>query len=218
MSANEMDLESKVRDWANKNPKWDKFKDNMKMLKALYANYNIASSIAECVKGCKAAFDVVVTKDLKRKALTLCSKCFRKQCDQGTCGADDYQEFNPHAYTVLNNGDTMMIEITPFATGIDPLEVDQEYAIEGVVNTFQNKKGEEITTLSLTKATRITKSEIELNEKALKTAEQVMQIGTDGRVEKEKFDTLMAGYGTDQINAVMQKLNLKVDGQFIVRS
>lgn len=217
MSANEMDLEEKIRDWANKNPKWNKFKDNPKMLKALYANYNIASSAEECVKGCKASFDAVVTQDLKRKPLTLCSKCFRKACDQSSCGADDYQEFHPHAYKILNAGIFMTAEITPFSTGIDPLEVDCEYRIDGVVNTFQNKKGEDITTLSITKATKLTASTVELNEKALQTAEQVMQIGTDGKVEKTKFDTFMAGYGTDQITAVMEKLNLKVDGQFIIR-
>jgi len=219
MSEEQYNLEEKVKDWLAKNPKWNRFKENMKMLKALYAQYNVATSVSECVKDCKVAIEAIITKDMNRKPLTLCSKCFRKSCDQGSCGADDYKEFNPKAYSIMdNNTDRMIAEITPFATDIEPLELDATYLLEGIVNEFQNKKGDIVRVLTIQKATKMIILDEELDEKVLNTANLIMQTGADGKVEKSKFDSLMGAYTQSHIDNVMKKLNLKIEGIFVVRA
>jgi len=209
----DLEIEQKMKDWADKNPKWKKYRDNIPLLKHIYAKHNLAVTIKECIVEGRAKITLLILKDMKRKPLLLCSGCHRKSCDMEGCSKEDYVEHFPQAYLARDmTGEKMVIEITPFEEDLNPLKDDTEYVIEGTVSEYKDKK-----TLRIEKATECQGSETEdqFVEKGVEMAKQIMQL-CDDKAPLEKFNNMMKQYNPDQIASIMDKANLIETDGFVV--
>ena len=209
----DLEIEQKMKDWADRNPKWKKYRDNIPLLKHIYAKHNLALSIKECIVEGRAKITLLILKDMKRKPLLLCSGCHRKTCNVDDCSKEDYVEHFPQAYQARDStGDMIVIEITPFEENMNPLKDDTEYVVEGIISEYKDRK-----TLRIEKATECdqTESEDDFLAKGVEMATQIMQL-CNNKAPLEKFQNMMKQYDPDQIAKIMEKANLKEENDFVV--
>ncbi len=214
MSTN-LELEQKMKDWADSNPKWKKYRDNIALLKHIYAKHNVAEQVSDCMKEGRAKITLLILKDLKRKPLILCSGCFRKSCDMEGCSKEDYIEHFPQAYKARDmHGEMINIEITPFDKELKPLDDDTEYVIEGTVDEYKERK-----MIRIEKATKCDEPEESTDEivsQGVEMANQIMAL-CDEKAPLEKFTNMMKQYSPDVVANIMVKAGLKEVDNFVVR-
>lgn len=213
--SSDLELEEKMKTWADNQPKWKKYRDNIPLLRHIYAKHNIAGTVKDCMVEGRAKFKVLILKNFNRKAITLCSKCFKKSCDTDSCGAEDYEDFQPHSYQAIDmKGDMIVVEITPFDTELKPLKDDTEYVLEGSINEYKDKKTLRIETIQ--ECEEITSIK-EQDDKAIELAGQIMQLG-NGKIGRDKFYNMMSQFSDTQIQDAMAHLKLKEEGEEIVHA
>lgn len=148
----EIALEQKIKQWADDNPEYKKYKPNMPLLYELYIQNNIIENVSDCDEGMNARLTLMITKDLERRTLRLCAQCNRKVCDPESCGAEDYEDKFPRAYSGFDMNiemDTLdkeearkhriIVSVSPFVDDIPKLEVNHAYVIEGPIKSFKEK-------------------------------------------------------------------------------
>ena len=145
-------LEQKIKLWIEKNPQYKKYEKNMPLAYELYMQNNIIENVSDCDEGMNAKLTLMITKDLERRPLRLCSSCNRKTCDADSCGAEDYEDKFPRAYSGIDMNIEMetldkdeakrhkiTVSVSPFVDDIPKLDVNHAYIIEGQIRSFKDK-------------------------------------------------------------------------------
>lgn len=145
-------LEQKIKVWAENNPQYKKYLKNMPLLYELYMQNNIIENVSDCDEGMNAKLTLMITKNLERRPLRLCSQCNRKVCDSESCGAEAYEDKFPKAYSGIDMNVEMetldkeeakrhriTVSVSPFVDDIQELDVNHAYIIEGVIKSYRDK-------------------------------------------------------------------------------
>lgn len=148
----EIALEQKIKAWAESNPQYKKYLKNMPLLYELYMQNNIIENVSDCDEGMNAKLELMITKNLERRPLRLCSQCNRKVCDSDSCGAEAYEDKFPKAYSGVDMNVEMetldkeeakrhriTVSVSPFVDDIQELDVNHAYLITGVIKSFKDK-------------------------------------------------------------------------------
>ena len=148
----EIALEQKIKAWADNNPQYKKYIKNMPLLYELYMQNNVIENVSDCDEGMNAKLTLMITKDLQRRPIRLCAQCNRKTCDPDACGAEEYKDKFPRAYSSIDMNIEMetldkeeakkhriTVSVSPFIDDIPEIKVNHAYVIEGVIKSFKDK-------------------------------------------------------------------------------
>ena len=145
-------LEQRIKEWIEKNPQYKKYEKNMPLAYELFMQNNVIENVSDCDEGMNAKLTLMITKDLERRSIRLCSQCNRKTCDPDSCGAEEYVDKFPKAYSGIDMNIEMetldkdeakrhkiTVSVSPFIDDIPEIKVNHAYVIEGVIKSFKDK-------------------------------------------------------------------------------
>lgn len=206
------EMESKIKAWAEKSPKFRRFLTNMPMLASLYAKHHKPEKVKDCIVDQEAKLELLITKKYNKSKQVLCVDCFRKEGPEEAeeCGKSEFDVF--YAYNYLAGDETGEIKVSfpPWYEHGNP-ELDEEeiYVVEGTISEWKGKKQISVTSEI--------KKVLEDNSEAMQAMKELLEMH-DGEIPSELIGEAMEGF-EGYMPSIFKELNLEEkDGKIRVAS